>query len=220
MSIKTHFRVITILVLLLFPAFAMAAYKVVVKENGKIIEGELVSEDDTTLTIINAGARLKYQKSELDLVKMKTLNTGYKMKGEATTFVLPDKTGVKPRKKNDTSLTDVAKKNSAAQSQTTSRDLNEQALDLWVIELDQKGKITPTMQTQMQLSKAKKALAYYRARNEREFSETDRRLMLQQLVQALEFVYTKELEAGISDDKAAAMKKRIEQTKQELAGLD
>jgi hypothetical protein len=125
-------------------------------------------------------------------------------------------------KKNQTALTDVVKQKREAQSTHASNTVDTvgNALAAWVEELEEKANVTPSTQMQMQLSKAQKALNFYRARNDREFSQTDRRLLLEQQVNALDFVYTKQLEAGAPDNKTAELKQKIDQTKKELADLD
>lgn len=66
-------KVLQILVMvLLLPGLAFA-YKVVLK-NGKVIEGSLVREDDTSIFIESSGIQMNFKKDTLDIDKMKELN--------------------------------------------------------------------------------------------------------------------------------------------------
>lgn len=61
------------LLLLLFPAFSFAQYKVVLK-SGKVIEGKFVHEDQLNVYIESGGIKMNFKKDKLDLAKMKELN--------------------------------------------------------------------------------------------------------------------------------------------------
>jgi hypothetical protein len=216
------FRCFIFVVLLAFPVLSFAQYKVVVKKNGKIIEGKLIAEDESSVTIVSQGARLKYKKDTLDLEQMKRLNEDYRESADVKTLDRP-----RPSKetKQETSLADVAKQRretsaSTASTPTTTSDSNERAFTSWIADLEDKAKMQATQASQIQLAKAKKGLSFYKNRTSRQLSDSERKLMLQQLIEALDFVYRKELEAGSSDDKLAAMKKKIEDTRQELESLE
>jgi hypothetical protein len=61
------------LLLLLFPAFTFAQYKVVLK-SGKVIEGKYLHEDSLNVYIQSGGIKMNFKKEKLDLAKMKELN--------------------------------------------------------------------------------------------------------------------------------------------------
>lgn len=61
------------LLLLLFPAFSFAQYKVVLK-SGKVIEGNFLHEDQLNVYIESGGIKMNFKKDKLDLAKMKELN--------------------------------------------------------------------------------------------------------------------------------------------------
>ncbi|MCI0442710.1 hypothetical protein L0152_05770 [bacterium] len=61
------------LLLLLFPAFSFAQYKVVLK-SGKVIEGKFLHEDQLNVYIDSGGIKMNFKKDQLDLAKMKELN--------------------------------------------------------------------------------------------------------------------------------------------------
>jgi hypothetical protein len=61
------------LLLLLFPAFSFAQYKVVLK-SGKVIEGRFLHEDQLNVYIESGGINMNFKKDKLDLEKMKELN--------------------------------------------------------------------------------------------------------------------------------------------------
>lgn len=61
------------LLLLLFPAFTFAQYKVVLK-SGKVIEGKYLHEDSLNVYIESGGIKMNFKKEKLDLAKMKELN--------------------------------------------------------------------------------------------------------------------------------------------------
>ena len=220
MRIRTIIRALTWILILAFPLVVFAEYKVVIKKNGKIIEGKLVAEDDTSVTIINAGARLVYKKDTLDMERMKELNEGYMKRDDVRGLNRPSPT-TEPAKTNDgTSLADIAKKSKTTQSGgKSSSDVNEQALVEWIADLEQKNTVTSTQQNQIELSKAKKGLAHYRSRTTKELSTSDERLMLEQLVNALDSKYRKELEAGAPEEQTDVWKKRTEEARQKLSSL-
>jgi uncharacterized protein YdcH (DUF465 family) len=57
------------------PVFADSAdYQVVIKKTGKIIAGELVSDEGSTIVLKTNGVKVSFQKSTLDLDRMKELN--------------------------------------------------------------------------------------------------------------------------------------------------
>jgi hypothetical protein len=61
------------LLLLLFPAFSFAQYKVVLK-SGKVIDGKFLHEDQLNVYIESSGIKMNFKKDKLDLEKMKELN--------------------------------------------------------------------------------------------------------------------------------------------------
>ena len=61
------------LLLLLFPVFSFAEYKVVLK-SGKVIEGKFLHEDSLNVYIESGGIKMNFKKEKLDLAKMKELN--------------------------------------------------------------------------------------------------------------------------------------------------
>src|SRR5262245_13658242 len=64
-----------ILVLLLLPGTSFTEnYKVVNKNTGKITEGRLLREDETTIYLEIKGVQVNFKKSLLDLEKMNALN--------------------------------------------------------------------------------------------------------------------------------------------------
>jgi hypothetical protein len=216
------FRSLVFVVLLAFPLYCFADYKVVVKKNGKIIEGKLIAEDENSVTIMSQGTQLSYKKDTLDLERMKKLNEDYYAASDVRTLdrPVPEDTEAAPP---GTSIADVAKQSresKTAPPTTPPSDANERAFIIWIADLEEKVKVRATQGSQIELSKAKKALSHYRNRNSRTLSNVDRKLMLEQLVEALDFEYRKELEAGSPDEKIAAMKKKIEATRQELEKLE
>jgi hypothetical protein len=217
---KIFFR-FTIILLLVFPMYVFAEYKVVIKKNGKVIEGELVAEDDTHVTIRSGGARLRYKKDTLDLEKMKELNEGYVAPGDAITLDRPKEGDVKAED-TGSSLADVAQQNRATQGVTKALNLDtdESALKEWISNLDEKNRVIPSAETEMELSKAKKALTFYRSKGSRELSKNDKRIMLEHLVKALEYRYNKDLEAGAAEDQLAALKRKIEDANKQLSALN
>lgn len=214
-------QTLTFLVLLALPLFCFADYKVVVKKNGKIIEGKLVAEDNASVTIISQGTRLRYKKETLDLERMKELNAGYYTPSDVRTLDIPVPS--EQQAQSETSLADVAKQSRDAKTTTTpavASDANERTLGKFISDLEEQVRVRATAESQINLSKAKKALQTYRNRDSRELTNAERRQMLEQLAEALNFEYDKEVEAGASDEKTAALKKRIEDTKAQLSRLD
>ncbi len=218
---RTISRSLILILLLAIPLLCFAEFKVVVKKNGKIIEGKLVAEDETSVTIISSGARLLYKKETLDLERMKQLNADYLSKDDVRTMDRPGPATSKRTGTEPSALADVAKQNRNAQtaSQPPSSDPTEQAFDAWISALHDKNQVSPSQETQIELSKAKKALSHYRSKGTKQLSNNDERLMLEQLVKAWDAKYRKELEAGAPDDKLAATKKKIADAKEKLEKL-
>ena len=209
-----------LVLILAFPLVCLADYKIVVKKNGKIIEGKLISENESSVTIMSQGTQLSYKKDTLDLERMKKLNADYYAASDVRTLDIP--APVEGSGPPETSLADVAKqtRDGKTVSRTTAADTNEHALISWVADLEERVKVQATEETQIQLSKARKALSYYRGQASRPLSNSDQKLMLEQLVDALDFEYRKELEAGSPDEKVAALKRKIEDAKAKLKKLD
>jgi hypothetical protein len=68
-------RFLLLLFLLLGVSVAWAAdYQVVLKNSGKIIHGEFLAEDATTITLKINTAEVSFKKEKLDLARMKELN--------------------------------------------------------------------------------------------------------------------------------------------------
>jgi hypothetical protein len=80
------------LLLLLFPAFSFAQYKVVLK-SGKVIEGKYLHEDSLNVYIESGGIKMNFKKEKLDLAKMKELNA----KQETTVTEAAAKTAAVPK---------------------------------------------------------------------------------------------------------------------------
>jgi hypothetical protein len=80
------------LLLLLFPAFSFAQYKVVLK-SGKVIEGKYLHEDSLNVYIESGGIKMNFKKEKLDLAKMKELNA----KQETTVTEAAAKTAAIPK---------------------------------------------------------------------------------------------------------------------------
>ncbi|MCI0416162.1 hypothetical protein L0222_25590 [bacterium] len=221
---RTILCVLTLVALLAFPVLSFAEYKVVMKKNGKIIEGKLVGEDGSSVSIISAGTRLRFLKKDLDLDRMKEVNAGYQTDSDVKDLDVPS-SSQSTTSSDATTLADLAKQNrDAAQgggqkSSTTSSDTNERALVDWVAELERTNKVIPAEDTEIQLSKAKKGLAHYRARASERLSDNDRKIMLEQLINALDFMYRKALEREAPDDELKALKKQIKEREQELKEL-
>lgn len=91
-------------------AITEAAYKVVIKKNQKIFEGEFLREDDTSITIKSAGDQLTFKKSLLDLDKMKELNPP----APTQTSAADENAGRKEPK----TLAEIAKENKSSQKGT------------------------------------------------------------------------------------------------------
>jgi hypothetical protein len=222
---RTIFRLLTLVVLLVFPVISFADYKVVVKKNGKIIEGKLVTEDESSVTIINQGTRLSFKKKDLDLERMKELNANYQSKSDVKTLDIKNPENIPLQSSETTPLGDVAKQNrdaalSAAQkSAPPPSDSNEKALADWVAELEATNKVIPSYDTEIELSKAKKGLAHYRARAAQKLAVNDRKIMLEQLIKALDFKYRKALERDAPDEELESLKKQIKIKQEELSEL-
>jgi hypothetical protein len=224
---RTIFCVLTLVTLLIFPVLSFAEFKVVVKKNGKIIEGKLANEDETSVTIISAGTRLRFLKKDLDLDRMKEVNAGYLKDDDVQTIDLPavENAGQDPKGSTEpNTLADLAKQNrDAAQAgqkpATTFADSTEKAFADWVAELEQMNKVVPSEETEIELSKAKKGMSHYRARSSQKLSTNDRKMMLEQLVKALDFNYRKALEREAPDDELKALKKQIKEKEEELEKL-
>jgi hypothetical protein len=224
---RTIFCVLTLVTLLIFPVLSFAEFKVVVKKNGKIIEGKLANEDETSVTIISAGTRLRFLKKDLDLDRMKEVNAGYLKDDDVQTIDLPavENAGQDPKGSTEpNTLADLAKQNrDAAQAgqkpATTFADSTEKAFADWVAELERMNKVVPSEETEIELSKAKKGMSHYRARSSQKLSTNDRKMMLEQLVKALDFNYRKALEREAPDDELKALKKQIKEKEEELEKL-
>jgi hypothetical protein len=224
---RTIFCVLTLVTLLVFPVLSFAEFKIVVKKNGKIIEGKLANEDETSVTIISAGTRLRFLKKDLDLERMKEVNAGYLKQDDVQSIDLPavENAGQDPKGSTEpNTLADLAKQNrDAAQAgqkpATTFADSTEKAFADWVAELEQMNKVVPSEETEIELSKAKKGMSHYRARSSQKLSTNDRKMMLEQLVKALDFNYRKALEREAPDDELKALKKQIKEKEEELEKL-
>jgi hypothetical protein len=221
---RTIFRLLTLVVLLIFPVISFAGYKVVVKKNGKIIEGKLVTEDESSVTIINQGTRLSFKKKDLDLERMKELNANYQSESDVKTLDIKNPEDIPPQTNEVTTLADLAKQNrdaalSGTQKSEPPSDSNEKALADWVAELEATNRVTPAEDTEIELSKAKKGLAHYRARAAQKLTLNDRKIMLEQLIKALDFIYRKALERGAPDEEVESLKKQIKAKQQELSEL-
>jgi hypothetical protein len=225
---RTIFCILTLVALLAFPVLSFAEFKIVMKKNGKIIQGKLANEDETSVTIISAGTRLRFLKKDLDIERMKEVNAGYLGAGDVKNIDLPaienDRTKTSEGTSEPSTLADLAKQNrDAAQSGQktpgTFSDSNEKAFVEWVAELERKNKVIPSKETEIEFSKARKGLAHYRARASQKLSVNDRKIMLEQLVKALDFHYRKELEREAPDDELKALKKQIKEKEEELEKL-
>jgi hypothetical protein len=224
---RTIFCVLTLVTLLVFPVLSFAEFKIVVKKNGKIIEGKLANEDETSVTIISAGTRLRFLKKDLDLERMKEVNAGYLKQDDVQSIDLPavENAGQDPEGSAEpNTLADLAKQNrDAAQAgqkpATTFADSTEKAFADWVAELERMNKVVPSEETEIELSKAKKGMSHYRARSSQKLSTNDRKMMLEQLVKALDFNYRKALEREAPDDELKALKKQIKEKEEELEKL-
>jgi hypothetical protein len=223
---RTIFCVLTLAALLAFPVLSFAEFKVVVKKNGKIIEGKLSNEDETSVTIISAGTRLRFLKKDLDIERMKELNAGYLGAGDVKSIDVPaldNPTQTSESASEPGTLADLAKQNrdaaQGAQKAPTSTDPNEKAFADWVAELERMNTVIPSEDTEIQLSKARKGLSHYRARASQKLSINDRKIMLEQWVKALDFVYRKALEREAPDNELKALKKQIKEREEELEKL-
>jgi len=221
---RTVFCVLTLVALLAFPVLSFAEFKIVMKKNGKIIEGKLSNEDETSVSIISAGTPLRFLKKDLDLERMKELNAGYKTKSDVKDLDLPSPDQASTNTGDANTLADLAKQNRDAlqggqKSPATFADSSEKAFAEWVSELERRNKVIPSEDTEIELSKARKGLAHYRARDPQKLSVNDRKIMLEQLINALDFIYRKALESEAPDEELKALKKQIKEREEELAKL-
>jgi len=83
------------LLLLLFPAFTFAQYKVVLK-SGKVIEGKYLHEDSLNVYIESGGIKMNFKKEKLDLEKMKGLNATQEAPAAETKTAAVPKSAKKP----------------------------------------------------------------------------------------------------------------------------
>ncbi len=132
------------LLLLLFPAFCFAQYKVVLK-SGKVIEGNFLHEDQLNVYIESGGIKMNFKKDKLDLAKMKELNA----KPESPAVEATHKNAAAPSKSASAS-TDKSKKPARVY---TSEDLQKMK-EIWNEGTTQTGPSTQTepateAQTQM-----------------------------------------------------------------------
>ncbi|HSE40593.1 MAG TPA: hypothetical protein VLH08_07475 [Acidobacteriota bacterium] len=67
-------RINLLLFFLSLPVFALDEYRVVLKKNGKVIEGQYVREDEQFIYLVSGGIQVNFKKSILDLERMKQLN--------------------------------------------------------------------------------------------------------------------------------------------------
>jgi hypothetical protein len=222
---RTIFCVLTVVALLAFPVLSFAEFKVVVKKNGKIIEGKLANEDETSVTIISAGTRLRFLKKDLDNERMKELNAGYLGAGDVKSIEVPalDNPTQTPESEPST-LADLAKQNrdvaqGGQKTPPASTDSNEKAFAEWVAELERMNKVIPSEETEIELSKARKGLSHYRVRASQKLSINDRKIMLEHWVKALDFIYRKAMEREAPDDELKALKKQIKEREEELEKL-
>jgi hypothetical protein len=210
------------------PILCFAEYKVVIKKNGKILEGKLLSDTDTSITIVSGGAQLTFQKAALDLEKMKELNADYHSKSEAKTIEFHGA----PRgeeQKDPSPLTQIAKMSEDARKQGEEEtkqpvDANEKAFVHRIADLEKQSKRMDVSQAEQQFSmvellNAKKALASYRSRNTPGLSKDDQILMLEQLIKALESELETQKHLGISDETMLNMRRNIQDKQEELSKL-
>jgi len=95
------------LLLIAMPVFcAVSQYKVVIKKTGKIVEGELIWEDDQIVQIREHGLKETFHKDQLDVEKMKTLNVGYQPPTAPKTITIGPEHPAPPP---EPSLVDLAK---------------------------------------------------------------------------------------------------------------
>ncbi len=228
MSNRTIFCVLTLVALLAFPVLSFADFKVVVKKNGKIIEGKLSNEDETSVSIVSAGTRLRFLKKDLDLERMKQLNAGYLSESDVKSIELSAVDSEPTQPPADTTepntLADLARQNRNAaqggQKTAAPSDSKEKALAEWLAELERQNKVIPAEDTEIELSKARKGLAHYRARASQKLSINDRKIMLEQLINALDFVHRKALESEAPEEEVASLKKQLKESQEELAKLN
>jgi hypothetical protein len=213
------------------PILCFAEYKVVIKKNGKIIEGRLLTETDTSVTIVSAGAHISFKKADLDLDKMKELNANYSKASDAKTIQMtnetPDSADATVQQAQPSQLNDLAKQgtNTKETGKTPGpADSNEKAFMNYIGDMEKQikqGDITDEKQTEIlgTLGTAKKGLSNYRARNTRTLTKSEQTLMLEELINSLEFELDQELKKEAPDATIAALKKNIDAKKEELSKL-
>jgi hypothetical protein len=213
------------------PILCFAEYKVVIKKNGKVIEGRLLSETDTTVSIVSGGSHFTFKKADLDLDKMKEVNAGYMKPSDSKTITMknetPDASDPTVQQAQPSQLNDLAKQNSKTKKTDQAMeaaDSNERAFMNYIAEMEtqlKQGDITDEKQTEIlgSLGTAKKGLSNYRARNSRTLSKSEQTVMLEELIKSLEFELDQDLKNDASDEKIAALKKNIAAKKDELEKL-
>ena len=213
------------------PILCFAEYKVVIKKNGKILEGRLLTETDTSLTIVSAGAHITFKKADLDLDKMKELNANYTKPSDAKTILMtnetPDPADAPVQEVQPSQLKDLAKqgtKNKDTVQSPGPADINEKAFMNYIQSMEKQikqGDITEEKQTEIlgNLGTAKKGLSNYRAKNARTLTKSEQTVMLEELIKSLEFELDQDLKKEASDETIAALKKNIAAKKDELSKL-
>lgn len=137
------------LLLLIFPAFTFAEYKVVLK-SGKVIEGKFLHEDQLNVYIESGGIKMNFKKEKLDLAKMKELNA----KQEAPVAEATTKTGTAQKTAATSKTATTAASNSKKPARVyTSQDLQSMK-EIWNEGTTQTGPSSPAepsseAQTQM-----------------------------------------------------------------------
>jgi hypothetical protein len=213
-------RIVLPVLLLCLPVLCFGEYKVVVKKNGKILEGKLTAEDDSSVSIVSNGIQLRFKKEDLDLDRMKELNADYHSSEDVRTIVVPNKTGPGVATKQDekkVDLGELAKQNREAHDDGKSSgtaDENETALKNLIADLEEQVKSSGSAVVQQDLNRTKKALSQYKSRSD--LSKQDKIFMLEQLIKAIDSNMERKRQAGASDDEIEALKKRLEQKKDEL----
>jgi|GEM_PF-3302035 len=226
-SQKLGFLFVLLLIVSL-PIFCFAEYKVVIKKNGKVLEGKIVSDTDTSITIVSSGAQLTFKKADLDLEKMKELNADYHPKTEVKTIAI-HKTAPQEQKKEASPLTDIAKMSEEARKQGQEEtkqpaDENEKAFLNHIVDLEERSKRIDVSQKQQQallveVVNTKKALSNYRSRNTHELSKEDQTFILEQLIKALEGELEEQKQLDPSDERIPGMRKNIQDKQDELSKL-
>jgi len=213
------------------PILCFAEYKVVIKKNGKILEGRLLTETDTSLTIVSAGAHITFKKADLDLDKMKELNANYTKPSDAKTILMtnetPDPADAPVQEVQPSQLKDLAKqgtKNKDTVQSPGPADINEKAFMNYIQSMEKQikqGDITEEKQTEIlgNLGTAKKGLSNYRAKNARTLTKSEQTVMLEELIKSLEFELDQDLKKEASDETIAALKKNIAAKRDELSKL-